>query len=378
MASRTPIRVGFVGLSSTGWAGIALAPPLLTTPLNEKYMLTAISTSRASSAEETAKTYTDKSGRPVKAFHGSTTGIASDPDVDLVAVAVKAPDHKSALLPVLEQKKDVFVEWPLGKNLGETIELAEMARRAGVRTMIGMQAWQNPVVLHVRKWIAEGKIGRVLAATYMGTKPAEMPYFSPNFLERDSYTLDPDNGATMLSIVIGHHLSAITRMVGSFSSLSATTGKWLEASSVIGGSDQTVKHTFPDHFSVTGSLLAHEGAVFTGVWRGGVPVTGANNAHRPNLLFIIDGEKGCIRIEGLDMPSGQMHLTTPTKVYLNDQEISLEADAPYVGNTGRNWAKFAEGAQSEYPSWDDAVVVHKHVDAIWRSSQEGKRVYLDL
>lgn len=145
-----PIRVGFVGLSANGWAAAALVPPLLSSPLNEKYRLVAVSTSRPSSAEATAQAFSEKTGHPVKAYHGDTSAIASDREVDLVVVAVKAPDHKPALLPVLAQKKDVFVEWPLGRNLQEAIELAELAKEAGVRTMIGTQAWQSPIVNKAR------------------------------------------------------------------------------------------------------------------------------------------------------------------------------------------------------------------------------------
>lgn len=185
----SPIRIGFVGLSSSGWAAMALAPPLLSAPLNEKYTLAAVLTSRPESAKATADVFSEKTGQAVKAYHGDTSAIASDPDVDLVVVAVKTPAHKAALVPALEKKKDVFVEWPLGKNLEEALELASLAKQAGVRTMIGLQAWQAPLtttvrqidsfairfagsyaIVQVRNWIAEGKIGRVLSVSYIGAK----------------------------------------------------------------------------------------------------------------------------------------------------------------------------------------------------------------
>ena len=70
----------------------------------------------------------------------------ADPDVQFVAVSVKAPDHAAAIKPVLAAKKNVFSEWPLGKNLDETKELAALAKEANVRTLIGLQAWQSPLV----------------------------------------------------------------------------------------------------------------------------------------------------------------------------------------------------------------------------------------
>jgi len=149
-ASTKAIGLGFVGLSAKGWASSALAPPLFQAPLNQQYKLVAVSTSRAESAEESAKAHTEKTGHAVKGYHGSTEAIAADPDVQFVAVSVKVPDHAAAIKPVLAAKKDVFSEWPLGKNLEETKELAVLAKEAGVRTLIGLQAWQSPLVNKVR------------------------------------------------------------------------------------------------------------------------------------------------------------------------------------------------------------------------------------
>lgn len=167
----SPIRIGFVGLSSTGWASISLAPPLLSSPLSSDYTITALSTSSPQSAQLAAEKYTALSPRSpqvrVKPYHGSTASIASDTDVDLIVVSVKTPDHKKALAPAIEKGKDVFVEWPLGNGLEEAKELAGMARARGVRTMVGMQGWQIPEVKKVKEWIRAGRIGRVLSSTFV-------------------------------------------------------------------------------------------------------------------------------------------------------------------------------------------------------------------
>lgn len=156
-----PIRVGFVGLSTSGWASVALAPALLAPPLSSLYTIGAVSTTSPQSAQSTAEKY------KAKPYHGCATGIASDPDVDFVIVSVKTPEHKKTLSPAIQNGKDVFVEWPLGNGLTEAKELAEMARSKGVRTMVGIQSWQIPEVKKIRDWIAEGRIGRVLTSTFV-------------------------------------------------------------------------------------------------------------------------------------------------------------------------------------------------------------------
>lgn len=141
-----PIRVGFVGLSSTDWASSALAPSLLSSPA---YKLTALSTTNADSAQAAAAKYTEQLGHAVTPYHGSTSQIAGDSEVDLVVVSVRTAHHKAALIPAIEAGKDVFIEWPAGRNLAETQELADRAREKGIRTAVGLQGRHSPALRKV-------------------------------------------------------------------------------------------------------------------------------------------------------------------------------------------------------------------------------------
>lgn len=44
--------------------------------------------------------------------------IAADPE--LLAVVVKAPQHKAAM-PIIEAGKDLYIEWPVGVGLQESV-----------------------------------------------------------------------------------------------------------------------------------------------------------------------------------------------------------------------------------------------------------------
>jgi predicted dehydrogenase len=148
-SNATPIRIGIVGLSATaGWAATALAPPLLQEPLASQYKLVAVSTSSERSAKASAEAYSEKTGHEVKGYHDAAD-LANDSEIDMIAVAVKVPQHKAALIPALEKGKAVFSEWPLGRNVGEAKELADLAKKAGVKTMVGLQGWQSPVTQKV-------------------------------------------------------------------------------------------------------------------------------------------------------------------------------------------------------------------------------------
>lgn len=146
----SPIKVGFVGLSTTGWAATTLGPSLLQPSLQTKYKLVAVSTTSEASAKATAEKHAAQLGHAVKAYHGDSALIAADPDVDLVVVSVKTPYHKDTILPVIAQKKNFFLEWPAGRGLQETLEIAEAAKKQGVKTFIGLQARNSPVIKKVR------------------------------------------------------------------------------------------------------------------------------------------------------------------------------------------------------------------------------------
>ncbi|KAF9069778.1 hypothetical protein BDP27DRAFT_1200151, partial [Rhodocollybia butyracea] len=118
-----PIRLGFIGLSTTGWAATALAPPLFRAPLSSEFSLVAVSTRNADSAQASAKKYSELASGTVKAYHGSAEHIAADRDVDMLVVAVRVTHHKEVALKVIEGGKDLFIEWPIGRNLEETKEI---------------------------------------------------------------------------------------------------------------------------------------------------------------------------------------------------------------------------------------------------------------
>ncbi|KAF5345627.1 hypothetical protein D9758_015163 [Tetrapyrgos nigripes] len=116
----SPIHLGFIGLSSQGWASMTLALPLFEPTLSSKYHLVPASTSNPDSA-------------------------AANPDVDMVAVSIRTMSHKDAALQVIEASgKYLFLEWPVGKNAKETEELYEAVKKKGVKTMIGTQFCQTP------------------------------------------------------------------------------------------------------------------------------------------------------------------------------------------------------------------------------------------
>src|SRR5882757_9459548 len=130
------IRIGVIGLSATNtssWAATVLIPQLLKAPFKVNYVLSAICTSSEKSALASQAKYSEIVGHQVSAYYGvsGARDISNDAAVDLVVVAVKAPDHKNAVMPAIEAGKDFFIEWPVGNGLKDPEDIALAARQKG-------------------------------------------------------------------------------------------------------------------------------------------------------------------------------------------------------------------------------------------------------
>src|ERR1700757_5232156 len=125
MASDDRIRVGIVGAgASRGFASIAHVPALRALP---QFEIIAVCTARQETAEAAARHY----GVPL-AF-SDPQQLAGHPDVDLVTVSVKVPDHYRPVMAAIRAGKHVYCEWPLGRNTEEAQEMLDAAERKGGR-----------------------------------------------------------------------------------------------------------------------------------------------------------------------------------------------------------------------------------------------------
>jgi predicted dehydrogenase len=87
--------------------------------------------------------------------------VLTHPDVD--AVSITAPNflHREMALAAAEAGKHFWGEKPLGRFPWETVEIAEAAERAGVRTIVGLNYRNPPAVEHARELIADGTLGEI-------------------------------------------------------------------------------------------------------------------------------------------------------------------------------------------------------------------------
>src|SRR5436309_2104223 len=236
------IRVGIIGANpDRGWAAQAHIPALKA--LSDDFEITALSTTRRESADAASKLF----GVPL-AFDNHQELVNSDA-VDVVAVTVKVPYHLELATAALRAGKAVYCEWPLGNGLKEAETLAALARKQGALAVAGLQARSAPSVAYVHDLIQQGYVGEMLSTTLIGSGMGWGPTVEPY----NVYLNDQKNGATMLSIALGHATDALCYCLGEVRELSATMTVRRKFFT-IQGTGERMPMTADDQVCVTGLL----------------------------------------------------------------------------------------------------------------------------
>src|SRR5438309_7181250 len=236
------IRVGIIGANpDRGWATQAHIPALRSLP--DDFQITALSTTRRESADAASKLF------GVPAAFDNHQELVNSRTVDVVAVTVKVPHHLELATAALEAGKAVYCEWPLGNGLREAERLTALAKKKDVLAVVGLQARSAPAVAYVRDLITQGYVGEVLSTTLVGSGMGWGPTVEPY----NAYLNDKKNGATMLSIAIGHAADALCHCLGEVRELSATMTVRRQ-SFTIAGTGERKPMTTEDQVCVSGLL----------------------------------------------------------------------------------------------------------------------------
>ena len=91
---------------------------------------------------------------------GSRDALRTIPDVDFVDICTPTSSHLDLTLWALEQGYHVLCEKPVALTTAEARRIADASRAAGRVVMPCHQYRYNPVWVQLRKWLAEGAIGR--------------------------------------------------------------------------------------------------------------------------------------------------------------------------------------------------------------------------
>jgi predicted dehydrogenase len=358
--------VGIVGASplNPGWATRAHLPALRSLP---EFSLKAVSTSRPESATAAREAF------GVDAFD-NVQALIAHPGVDLVVVSVRVPEHHQLVSAAIDAGKMVFCEWPLGRTSDEAVDLARRAARAGVRTVVGLQASFAPAIRYLADLIADGFIGDVLSTTLVGSGMA----WGATTNGRSAYLFDQRNGATTLTVPVAHAIDAVAAVLGDFAELSATTAVRQRAIQVDDGSVLTA--TSPDQVAIQGTLQS--GAVASIFFRGGL-------SRAANLRWEITGSHGDllvtssfgnIQVADLTVEGGRGDEPSVRPLVVPGSYFEGAAPEPagLAANVSYLYAQFARDLRNgtrRAPDFARAVRLHALLDAI-RVSAESRQAQM--
>jgi len=354
------IRVGIIGLQpGQSWASRAHVPALRALP--DLFELRGVANTSLASAQGAA------AAMEIPRAFADAAALLACADIDAVAVTMRVPAHRAVVKAAIEQGKHIYCEWPLGNGLIEAEELARRARAGGMVAVIGTQAVVAPEIALMRRLVASGAIGKILSTSLIGTGGPQQGSGTISNEKTYAYLLDRANGASLLTIPVGHALSAVRHVLGDVSQVSGVlatrrrTARALDTGNILPA-------TAPDQVLVSG--LLDSGAPISIHYRGG-------EARTPiGLRWEINGTEGDILLTG---PSGHLQMvplelsivrgdggTVETIKRPPDDEGDLPAD-PEVGNVARLYARMAadiaEGTRTA-PDFDDAEALHRVISEI--------------
>ena len=76
--------------------------------------------------------------------------LAQHPEVDLVTVCVKVPDHYPPVMAAIEAGWHVYCEWPRGRDTHVAVRMLEAAQRRGVNPCWSTFQGQSPAICYAR------------------------------------------------------------------------------------------------------------------------------------------------------------------------------------------------------------------------------------
>ncbi|KAL2068549.1 hypothetical protein VTL71DRAFT_14886 [Oculimacula yallundae] len=395
MSISSPIRVGLIGLASsssdayegTNWAASAHLPYLLKSP---HYEIVALLNSSADSARAAIV----KLGLPsnVKAY-GRPEDLAADPDIDLVVCSTRVDTHHALVLPSIlssPNPKAIFVEWPLTSSFSSAQELALLARKHNVKTIIGLQGSFAEPIRKIKSLVDEGKIGKVLSSTMFAALGNSGRTESKNV----RYFLDRDVGGNTLSIHFWHAMECVVSVIGEFKTFSSHLVNQhpfkdiVKSNSSVSTPDSLIvqksaPNNVPDQHLFQG--VTENNIPFSMHRRGGSPFPGT-----PAVEWRIQGEKGEIRLTSSDYFIHMGHDAPVTKIELfleskvgsgvngdgnrvsevtwgkedGERDDVSEMELPY---TAKGIARLYEAhRKGEWvPDWEWAVKRHEVVEEMW-------------
>ena len=346
-----PVRVGVIG---TGLGASVHLAALTFLPETE---VVAVCSRRADRALAAAHDY------GIPAHLTDYRELVRTPQVEAVVVATPPHLHHQMSLAALEAGKHVLCEKPMARNLAEARDMVKIADRVGVVAMVNHQLRFVPLRTRIEELIEEDFLGEPHAATLTVHRSSLNDPFDRPF----GWLMEQEKAGGMLGATGSHHIDALRWWFGEVKAVAGATATMVKRRR-LPESSTMAKVDADDNFAVL--LKFGNGAL-------GTVHVSATAAFEGDEEITLSGSRGTLRVrdgrlwgarlgefaleevpipERLDggLPEFDHFLTQPTALLL------------------RAWTRAIRTGEPAAPSFADGVKVQELLDAVVRSSAQGR------
>jgi predicted dehydrogenase len=277
---------------------------------------------------------------------------------DLVSVCTPNFNHKELTFLALKHDCHVICEKPIGMNAREAVQMVRAAKKAKKILSVGHHMRFSPEALALQKMITGGALGDVYFVRCMGIRRRGIPTWGLFFPKKYS------GGGALIDIGV-HYLDLLLWVVGRPDpvSVSAHSDCYLARQRNLVNPWGKVKvRSFDVDDFVSGFIRFDNGMtmLLEVAWAANVPAT--NQTHE------ILGTKGGASLNPLVISSqmdGMLVDTTPSGLPRVEH-----SHAPLIANVVRA----IKGEEELIVHGEDSIRVMRIIDAIYKSSEEGREV----
>jgi UDP-N-acetyl-2-amino-2-deoxyglucuronate dehydrogenase len=343
MTAQRRYRAGIIGL------GMA-SPPHALSLLDLKDRVDVAAAFSPSAARRNA--FAERFGFPVV---DSADAIFKDRSIDYVLILTPPNTHLQLVQQAAETGKHVLIEKPLDITLERAEQLVETARKASIRLGVTLQRRFRQSFVETARRIAEGELGEIVSASMKLANWRPQTYYD----EPGRGTLARDGGGVLMTQAI-HMIDQLIALAGLPVKVNclATT---------------TPLHTIETEDLVHATLRFGNGAI------GALSATTAAYPGFPDSLEIL-GTRGSAKLEGdcgiISLLDGQ---TIPLTDGIPDHGSGADPMAfshHHHRALHANFLDALEADRSPRVSGNEALAAHRLIDALLRSSKDGRTVRL--
>lgn len=342
--SVTPIRIGVIGI---GFGQRAHVPAFSAAAGCEVVALCASTVQRATKIAE-------RLGIP-KAY-GDWRALVDDPTIDAITVATPPDLQPDIVLAALAQGKAVFCEKPLATSQAEAIQMAEVAKQAGLPNMLDFELPEIEAWRRAKTILGEDRVGplRQIAIEWHVETYA-------NRMGLSSWKTDTRTGGGTLNAFVSHVFHYVEWFAGPVQELSA---RLFRAPGDMRTGD-------------TVTVLCLKLASGTPVSASVSSNSSLGNGHRVTFY----GDEGTMVLDnastdyarGFQLHHGTRHSNRLEEIDLNEDAGIPGADGrvPLVARMAERFANWIRNGVPARPNFVDGLRVQSLLDAARRSDESG-------